>query len=93
MLRLYSEQLNVGADETELNTGTSPERLKPSHQALYIHTTISVRVKDLCIPRCALPLLSLGFRHTTVLPFIYYLCDVKFWNTGVHVFLQQNIKW
>lgn len=49
MLGLYSEQLNVGADETELNTGTSPERLKPPHQALYIHSTISVRAKDLCI--------------------------------------------
>lgn len=93
MLALYCEQLNVGADETELNTGTSPERLKPPHQALYNHTTISVGAKDLCIPRCALTLSSLGCRHTTVLPFISSLRGVKFWNKGARVFLQQTINW
>lgn len=44
MLGLYSEQLNMGADETELNTGTSPERLKPSHHALYVQTAVSQSV-------------------------------------------------
>lgn len=93
MPAIYSEQLNVGADETELNTGMSPERLKPSHQALYIHTTISVRAKDLCIPRRALTLWSLGCRHKTVLLFISCLCGVKFWNKGARVFLQQTKNW
>lgn len=88
MLGIYSEQLNVGADEIELNTGTSPERLKPPHQALYIHTTISVRAKDLCIPRHALTLWSLGCRHATIFPSISCLSGVKFWNKGA-----QTLNW
>lgn len=93
MLGIYSEQLNVGADETELNTGTSLERLKPPHRALYIHTTISVRTKDLCSPKTTKLMHVQECRHTTVLPFISCLCGVKFWNNGPRVFRRQTINW
>lgn len=48
---LYSEQLNVGAAEMELNTGTSPERLKPSHLGSTFRPQFQPALKICAFPR------------------------------------------